>query len=111
MREIRKGKRFISVHGEMYQHHDVWISFFEEWVINKIATKTDMDENHVIGKIVEEWVGKNTNVMERIDFYKIVTLPKIREKWAEKNKTIIVQEEKKDGESGGKDRTDTQVIP
>ena len=100
MREIRRGKRFISVHGEMYQHHDVWIGAFEEWIIGNIATRTDMDENHVIGKIVELWVGQTTTLEERINFYKKVTLPKIRQKWENKEKEIVQEQgEKKDGES------------
>lgn len=97
-REIRKGKRFISVHGEIFQHHDVWVTPFEEWVINRIAESSDMDENHIIGKIVEDWVGKNSDINDRIKFYKNVTLPRVLAKQNIENKEK--QEEKKDAQSG-----------
>lgn len=85
MRETRKGSLKKTVNGPMYQHHDVWISLFDQEFIQTISAKYKMDENHVIGKIVEAYIAENSTLEERLDFFNNVTLPNILHKYKDQN--------------------------
>jgi len=83
-RKPRKGKKYDTPNGPMYQHHDVWIGPFDQWFVEKLSTGWGMDQNHVIGKIVEEYVAKETKLGDRLDFYKEVLLPNVLNKYGKK---------------------------
>lgn len=80
MRKIREGTIKKTVNGPMYQHHDVWLTPFDQEFVKRYSDHYGMDENHVIGKIVEAYVGENSSLDERMDFFNKVTLPNVLHK-------------------------------
>lgn len=80
MRILRKGKLQQTPNGPMYQHHDVWITPYSQNYIKEIAEDWGIDENHVIGKIVDEWVAKDSVLRDRLSFLVKTELPNVIEK-------------------------------
>jgi len=81
-RKTRKGKLHNTPNGPMYQHHDVWIGTFEQWYIEKISEDWGVDQNHVIGKIVDQFVAENADLHDRLKFFEEVALPNVKKKYA-----------------------------
>jgi hypothetical protein len=92
-RETRKGTRLDTFRGPMYQHHNVWISPFTHYVIAEIAKEQNMDENHLIGIIVEQFIDQGTKIdSARIDYFSKEVVPQMIEN--SKSKRGIVDESK-----------------
>ena len=79
-RELVQGKKCNTVNGEKYVHHNVWIEPYTEYVISQIANAYDIDENHILGLIVDQFVQQDSGLhVDRVEYYLKVILPNILE--------------------------------
>jgi hypothetical protein len=77
-REVMRGKEEGTKNGPMFVHQKVWISPIAESFVSKTATLYGVNENHVISKIVEQWVAENAVDLEtRLEFFVDTELPKV----------------------------------
>jgi hypothetical protein len=82
--ELRKGKKVETFRGEMFQYHNVWLSPFPHYVLEKISEEVGLDEQIVISIIVEQSIESGIGLSaDRIDYFKEVLIPKIEKRRAE----------------------------
>jgi hypothetical protein len=75
-RTIVRGKEENTANGPMFVHQKVWISPIAEFTVANLATVHGINENHVISKIVEQWVAENAVDLEtRLQFFVDTELP------------------------------------
>ena len=77
-REIVRGKKCNTVNGEKYVHHSVWIEPYAEFVLSDIADMYCIDENHIIGLIIDQFIQQGLCLDEKkVAYYQMVLLPNI----------------------------------
>ncbi len=77
-REIVRGKKCDTANGEKYVHHSVWIEPYTEFVLSDIANMHNIDENHLIGLIVDQFIQQGYELeYDRINYYQEVLLPNV----------------------------------
>ena len=75
-RQLLRGKEENTANGPMFVHQKVWISPISESTVSKMATLYGVNENHVISKIVEQWVAENAVDLDtRLQFFVETELP------------------------------------
>jgi hypothetical protein len=70
MREIRKGEVKQTVNGPKCQIHNVWFSTFAHNFVRKFSQEYSLDENAVVGQIVEQFVAESSSIEDRVSFYR-----------------------------------------
>lgn len=77
-RDLVRGKKCNTVNGEKYIHHSVWIEPYTEFVLSDIASRWNIDENHIIGLIVDQFIEQGLYLNEdKITYYLEALLPNI----------------------------------
>lgn len=75
-RELVRGIEENTANGPMFVHQKVWISPIAEATVSEMATIYNINENHVISKIVEQWIAENAIDLEaRLKFFVEKELP------------------------------------
>ena len=84
-REIRQGLKRDTIFGPRFQHHNIWVDPYTQSIIKDISINNNMDENSVIGLIVEQFI-QSGNYLDnsRIRYFNNSMVPLMEDSLKEK---------------------------
>jgi hypothetical protein len=77
MHTRRTGTLRSTVNGPRYQHHNIWLTPFSQKYISELASLYNLDENHVIGLIVDRFSHAESPLESELEFFADVEIKNV----------------------------------